>query len=147
MVTNNAAWEQPGFSLGQFESNVDLSAESPAGSPTAQFCGVVLVAATGAGCVGPYAIALPASSGVPILGLLQNNPQVAEAAELVTFGVSKAQAGAAVSAAGVLLAVNTTTGQLRAATAGDYIVAQSLQAAAGAGTIFSVYVDNYGVHP
>lgn len=143
MVTNNAAWEQPGFSLGQFEANVDLSAESPAGSPTYQFCGVALVAATGAGCVGPFALALPASAGEAILGLLQNNPQIAEAGEVVTFGVSKAQAGAAVSTIGTILAVGTN-GQLNPATTGQFGVAMALQTAAGAGTIFSVYVDNYG---
>ena len=142
-VTNNAAWEQPGFRVGQFEANADYSAQTPTDEPTFSFTGVVLVAATGAGVLGPFALQVASSAGVPIVGIMQNNPQVAEAADVVTFGVSKAQAGAAVSTIGTILAVNSS-GLFVPATSGQYGVAMALQTAAGSGTIFSVYVDNYG---
>lgn len=141
-ITNNAAWEQPGFQIGEFESNVDYSAESPGGSPTYQFLGMVLVAASGSGVVGPFALQVAGSAGVPIVGVLQNNPIVAEAADLVSFGVSKVQVGSAGCTAGDILAVDST-GKFVTASSTNYGVAMALQTGTS-GQIISAYIDNYG---
>ena len=134
-ITNNAAYEIPSFYVGVLEANVDMSSES-----TWQYTGVDVAAASGAGLVGEAALVAPAA-GDPILGVLQNNPQLAESGQVMVAGVSKAQAGGTF-AIGAILAVNSS-GKFLAATSGQYGVAQALQSGV-AGTIVSVLVRNYG---
>jgi hypothetical protein len=133
---NNAAYEIPGFYIGVLEANISMVVEA-----TYQYTGVDVSAATGAGLVGPGALVPPASAGVAILGILQNNPQLAEAGQVMTSGVTKAVAGGTF-AIGAILAVNSS-GQLVAATSGQYGVAKALQAGVS-GTIVSVFLFGYG---
>jgi hypothetical protein len=76
-----------------------------------------------------------------MLGVLQNNPAIAEAAIVVTDGVSKALAGGTF-AIGAILTVNAA-GQFVTAASGNYGCAKALQNGAS-GTIVSVFLKNYG---
>jgi hypothetical protein len=135
-IVNNAAYEIPGFTLGVLEANIAFLVES-----SQQFLAVDVISATGTGLLGPAAIGLPASSGAAMLGVLQNNPGIAEAAIVVTDGVSKALAGGTF-AIGAILTVNAA-GQFVTAASGNYGCAKALQNGAS-GTIVSVFLKNYG---
>lgn len=137
-TTNNAAFEIPDFVLGVLEANVDMSTEA-----TWQFTAVSVVVATGVGLLGPCAIDR-GSAGDNAVGILQNNPVLAEAAQVVTSGVSKAKYGGAV--AGGALLKRDASGLLITATTGTVAVAQALQPGVS-GDIKSVLVKNFGVQP
>jgi len=114
------AYEIPGFSF-SLPANIDMSVEA-----TYQFTPVTAVAATGAGINTPTAIAPVAATGDPMLGILQNNPQLAEAGTIVVDGISKALLGGTVAIGDLLMA--TPSGGLQVATSGKYAVAQALEA-------------------
>lgn len=145
------AWEMPDFTVGVFPADLDMSGTVQLGTPTDsvfQFTAVVVRAAvntTGYG-VGGAAVAPAPSAGVPMLGLLQQNPQLGEAAEVVTEGVSKALLGGNV-AIGQLLAVQAANANgatvLAVATSGQYAVAQALESGS-LGSIAAVYIRNFG---
>jgi hypothetical protein len=135
-ITNNAAYEIPDFIVGNLEANVDMSLSS-----TWLYAGVAVGAASGVGLLGTAALVAP-SAGGNILGVLQNNPGLAEAGTVMVSGVSKVKA-AGTFAIGALLAVNSA-GAFVAAVSGDYAVAQALQAGVS-GTIVSALIKNFGV--
>lgn len=78
-----AAWEIPGFSF-SLPSNTDQSSES-----TNLFTPVIAVAASGAGINTDTAVAPVAATGDQIIGIIQNNPMLGEAADIVMNGISK----------------------------------------------------------
>jgi hypothetical protein len=133
--TNNAAFEIPSFYVGVLEANVDMSSEA-----TWQFTVVDVAPATGTGLLGEAALVAPAS-GAAGFGILQNNPQLGEAGNVMCLGVSKAKAGGTF-AAGDLLMTNGS-GFLVAVTTGNFAIAKALQAGAS-GNVVAVYLSNYG---
>lgn len=134
-TTNQAAVELPNFSIPWLEANVDMSTEA-----TWQFTGVALVAASGTGVLGPAAIGAPAA-GAQIVGVLQMNPQLAEAAEVLVNGVSKIKLSGTV-AVGNILAVDAS-GNFLVATSGQYGVAMAMQAGVS-GQIITGLVQPFG---
>lgn len=135
-IINLVAYEQPEMLFGVLEANVDMSIES-----TWQYTGVDAVAATGAGLTGPAALAAPVSAGAAILGVLQNNPQLAEAGTVMCLGVSKVQCGGTFSI-GNILSVNAS-GQFTVATSGQFGVAKALEAGS-VGIIACALLGSYG---
>lgn len=111
------AFEIPAFMIGVIQANADLSAK--------QFYAVEVIAATGSGLTGS-AIALPAATGNPVLGILQNAPLLGEAAEVMAEGISKGICGDTVSVGDVLMAQDT--GKWIKATTGKYGRALALSA-------------------
>lgn len=116
------AYEIPNFFLGVLPADIDMSTEA-----TYQYTGVCVYTAqnvTGAG-VGGAALCPPSSTSTPIIGVLQNNPQLNEAGTVMVQGVTKAVAGAGFPI-GTLLEVNSA-GKFLTATSGQYAVAQALE--------------------
>lgn len=134
------SYEIPLFYVGIFPANQDMSVEA-----TFQFVGVRVRANTGTGVVGAgvggAALDLPASAGDPILGILQNNPQINEAGTVLCEGISKALISGTVHI-GNILAVDTA-GNLKAATSGQFGVAMALEENV-TGDLGTVYVRNFG---
>lgn len=137
----SAAWESPSFYVGELEANADYSGISTNASK--QYFAVSAVPSTGTGVVGPAAIALASTSGQAIMGILQNNPQLAESAQVMVHGVSKAVIGASITSIGTILTVNAA-GQLINAASGNFGVAMSLQAGVSSGQIIPVLLYGYG---
>jgi hypothetical protein len=135
-ITNLVAYEQPEMLFGVLEANVDMSVES-----TWQYTGVDAAAATGSGLTGPAALVAPASAGAAILGVLQNNPQLAEAGTVMCLGVSKILCGGTFSI-GQILAVNAA-GKFVVATSGQFGVAKALEAGVS-GIIACALIGSYG---
>lgn len=133
---DNAAYEYPLFYL-SYEANLDMS-----NATNYQFTAVEIVAASGAGVIGQVALQHPASAGTPILGIIQNNPNLAEAGQVMVAGVSKAKFAAPV-VAGALLMTNTS-GLLLTATAAYNSVAMALQAGS-TGTVGAVLLGSWGI--
>lgn len=138
---NDAAWESPSFYVGELESNADYSGVST--NPSKQYYAVDVGPATGAGVIGPAAVILATTSGQAIIGILQNNPQLAEAAQVMVHGVSKAVVGASITSIGTILGVNAS-GQLIVAASGNFGVAKSLQAGVSSGQVIPVLLYGYG---
>jgi hypothetical protein len=76
------------------------------------------------------------SGGEAIYGVLQNKPTAGQAADVGFLGISKAAAGAAITAGAYLM--TDTTGRLIAATTTGHRVAQALEAATAAGQLITV---------
>ena len=131
-----AAYQIPLFFIGTIEANIDMSVEA-----TYQFTAVAIVAATGTGLVGPVGLGAPSAGGT-ILGVLQNNPQLAEVGQVMNAGITKAKISAPV-AVGALLKVGTD-GKFLTATATTYPVGMALQAGATGETI-SVLLGGWGI--
>lgn len=119
------AYEIPNFTVGVLPADVDMSNE--ASFQYAGVCVYTAVSTVGTG-VGGAAICPPSAASTPIIGILQNNPQQAEAGTVLIQGVSKALAVAAFNI-GDLLMVDSN-GKFLKATAGNYAVAQALEKAA-----------------
>lgn len=134
------AYEIPNFMLGVLAANQDLSSES-----FFQYTWVSPVPATGAGIFASAAVAPPGGTGNPALGVLQNNPQLAEAATVMVQGVSKVKAGATITIGQRLMVATDVNGAgvMVPATAGNYQVAQALEAAV-AGDIFTAILVRHG---
>jgi hypothetical protein len=133
-MANKAPYEIPSFYVGVIEANSDMSSES-----VNQFSPVDVVAASGSGVVGPAALATCAD-GAAALGILQNNPLIAEAGHVMTLGISKARLGGTVSIGNLLMVASA---KLVVATGGNFAVAKALMAGVS-GDIVSVYLCNYG---
>ena len=138
---DSAAYELPLFMLGMFEANQDLSAITTGGVDTYQFTAVTLTASTGTGCVGEVSVAPATSASSPILGILQNSPQTAEAATVMQNGISKAKINGSVSVTNLL--VPTTGGKLIAATNGQMPCAMALTNG-NTGDTIPVLIGNWG---
>jgi hypothetical protein len=146
------SYEIPDFYVGILPADVDMSGDTV--SPFTpndlifQFTAVQVRAAlnTPGFGVGGAAVAPPPSSSVPILGILQNNPQLGEAAQVLTEGVSKALLSGTVSINNILMA-DAPNGNgacpLKLATTGNYGVAQALENGV-AGSIIAVYLRSFG---
>lgn len=135
-ITNKVGYEQPSMLFGVLEANVDMSVES-----TWQYTGVDVGSATGTGLTGPAALVAPASSGASILGVLQNNPQLAEAGTVMIHGISKIQAGGSFNI-GAILAVNAS-GLFVVAASTNFGVAKALEAGSN-GIIVCALIYGYG---
>jgi len=145
------AYEIPDFYVGIFPADVDMSGTVQDGVPTDsvfQYSAVVVRVAVntqGAG-FGGAAIAPAPSAGVPALGILQTNPQLGEAGNVMTEGVSKAQAGGNFVIGDLLMAGTPAVSgavPLVKATSGNYAIAQALETGS-AGVLATVYLRNFG---
>jgi hypothetical protein len=131
------AYEIPGFMCGILPANADYSVEA-----TYQYTAVKAIAATattGTGA-GGAAVSSPAASGDPILGVMQNNPLLGEAATVMVHGISKAQIQGTVAIGDLLMAV--PGGKLAVATSGKYQVAQALESGADSDIVSVLLVRN-----
>lgn len=128
-------WEIPGLTF-TLPANVDLSNET-----TFLYTPVAAIAATGAGINTPTACAPVAATGNPIVGILQNNPMLAEAANIMVDGISKALLGGTVTVGAQLMA--TPSGGLQVATSGNNSVAIALDSGV-AGQIIAVLLKGNG---
>lgn len=133
------SYEIPGFSIGIFPANIDMSVEA---TWQFRFVDVVVASATTGYGNGGAALGAPSGVGVPGLGIVQNNPMVGEAGLVMTDGVSKAVAGGTI-ALDALLMIKDASGSLITATSTNYAVAKALESAVS-GDIFAVLVKNYG---
>lgn len=145
------SYEIPDFYVGIFPADLDMSGDVQDSLPTDtvfQYTAVVVRAAqnTSGYGAGGGAIAPAPSAGVPMLGIVQHNPQLGEAAQVLCEGVSKCQINATITV-GELLMVGTPVSSgacpLVPATSGNYAVAQALESGA-AGDIIAVYIRNFG---
>jgi hypothetical protein len=114
------AWEIPGFSF-TLPANADYSTEA-----TYLYTPVRAIAATGAGINTPTAASPVAATGDPMIGVMQNNPQLAEAATIVNSGISKVLCKDTVAIGDKLMAC--PAGGFIKATSGKYAVALALDA-------------------
>lgn len=145
------SWEQPEMNLGVFPADLDMSGTVQDGVPTDsvfQFSVVQIKAAanTAGYGFGGAAVAPPAAAGGADIGILQNNPQLGEAAEVMVAGVSKAQIGANVTIGQILMAAAPNgqgVSQLIPATNGNYGIAMALETGS-AGAIAAVLLRNFG---
>ncbi len=129
------AWEIPGF-LFSLPANADYSVEA-----TYQFTPVRCLAATGAGINTGTAIAPVAATGDRMLGVMQNNPQLAEAATLMVTGITKALSGGVIAIGDPLMAC--PAGGFQKATSNLYQVGIALEAAVS-GDIFTALLQTNG---
>lgn len=74
-----------------------------------------------------------------IYGILQNTPESGQAADVGILGVSKAVAGAALSAGAYL--TTDSSGRLVTATTGQLACAQAITDAGGADEVFTVFLN------
>lgn len=130
-----AAWEIPGLSY-SLPANQDMSTEG-----TYEFTPVTVVAATGTGINTPQALAPVAATGNPIIGVLQNNPQLAEAGTIVQNGITKGLIKQTVTIGALLMAA--PTGGFQVATSGNYITGIAMDAGAS-GNLIPVLLVNLG---
>jgi len=128
------AFEIPGFSF-SLPANIDMSSEA-----AYQFTPVAVVPATGTGINTPQAIAPVAATGDPAIGVLQNNPQLAEAGTVMVGGISKILLGGTVTIGQLLMA--TPSGGFQVATSGKYAVAQALEAGSSGQIITGLLLHN-----
>jgi hypothetical protein len=129
------AYEIPNFYVGIFPANIDMS--------SLQYRAVCVVTAnsvSGTG-VGGAGIDLPSAASVPILGVVQINPQQGEAGTVMVQGISMAQASGAFNIGDLLM--SDSSGKLLLATSGNYAVAMAMEKAA-IGDITSVLLKNFG---
>ena len=131
------AYEQPGFLLGMFSADIDMSNEA-----TWQFAPVWLGAAVNIVGLGAGGASLQAkgTNTNQALGVLQNSPVQGEPGTVVTEGVTKC-----ISTGTIALGapVKLVAGGAAAATTGDKIAGIALESAA-TGDIFSVYLNTLG---
>lgn len=124
------AYEIPSFTLGTLPANVDMSDD--AFQYTAVDIGAAVAPVSGTGIGG--AALVPASSGSPVLGILQNRPKANEAGTVMCDGVTKARAGGTI-AVGAYIKVGTG-GKLVSSAKADAI-GRALESAV-TGDIFTV---------
>lgn len=132
------AYEIPSFYVGVLPADIDMSVEA-----TYQYSGVCVytaVSTQGTG-FGGAALIPPSGTSVPIIGVLQNNPQQGEAGQVMVQGVTKAIAGGSFNI-GALLMV-TSSGQFVLATSTNYAVAVALEKAAS-GDITTILLQRNG---
>ena len=75
----------------------------------------------------------------PIVGILQNDPLLGEAASVVCAGMTRAMSGAAI-AAGDLVTANSTGQCVATTTANNKVVGRALTAATGTAVLFEILV-------
>lgn len=114
----------------QTTAAADLSTGLNGPGASGQFLGVKLS--------GNRQVGLASSGGEAIYGILQNKPRAGEAADVGIMGVSKAVAGAVVTAGNFLM--TDTSGRFIPATGTNNRVAQAIEGASATGTIFTVAI-------
>lgn len=98
-----------------------------------QYCAVALsTAADGT-------VIAPGGQGAKCIGILQNEPDAGQEAEVCVHGVSYARGGAGVTRGGDC-AANDTDGELGAASSGDFVLGQVVESLAD-GVLGSVLVN------
>lgn len=146
------SYEIPDFYVGVLPADTDMSGDtvSPNTPQDAifQYTAVDVRAAqnTSGYGAGGAAVAPPPSAGAPILGILQHNPALGEAAQVLTTGVSKALLGGTVAINDILMnAAANVNGAcpLVKATSGNYGVAKALESGTS-GAVIAVYLRNMG---
>ena len=130
------AYEIPFNYIGVLPADIDFS--------SLQFTVVDVRAAQntqGAGFGG--AAVYPAVDGKEIIGVIQNNPVVGEACQIMKDGVSKAKAGGNFDIGDRLM---VASGVLVKATATNKVVAKALESGAS-GAVVAVLLMNLGIEP
>jgi hypothetical protein len=84
------------------------------------------------------AVNLASTGGEAIYGILQNKPTAGQAADVGIFGISKARAGAAITAGAYLM--TDTSARLITVVTTSHRVAQALEAATAADQIITVVI-------
>lgn len=74
-----------------------------------------------------------------VVGILQNDPLVGEAASVVGAGMTKAYSGAVI-AAGDLVTANSTGQCIATTTANNKVIGKAITAASGTAVLFEVFV-------
>lgn len=109
-----------------FVANEDLS--------SSQNCVVVPAGSVSAG---KTKVGLPGGQGVLALGVLLNDPESGELAQVRTIGRAKAIAASTFNA-GVEVTIAATTGKIESASSGDYVIGIALEAAAEADHVVAI---------
>lgn len=91
---------------------------------------------------GQRLVDLASTGGEAIYGILQNKPTAGQAADVGILGVTKAAAGAAVSAGAALM--TDSSGRLITATSTNHRVGVALEAASAAGQLITVSLSGHG---
>ena len=141
------AYESPLFKVGNLPANLEMSNEA-----VFQFSCVDVGVASGAGVQGQGvggAACKIALAGKSMLGILQNNPSINDAAEITTHGISKALYGGPVAVGDILMTAagaGTLAGAtvLIKATATNVGVAKALESGV-VGQIGTVFLQNHGI--
>jgi hypothetical protein len=115
-------------------ANLSTSASLGGVSSSGQFLAVYIS--------GPRAVNIQTNAGASIYGVLQNTPTSGQAADVGILGITKAVAGAQVTAP-TGLKVNTY-GRFITATGGDVKVAYAIESAAATGVVFTVVLCSPG---
>ena len=118
------SWEQPGFRLGSFVANADLSAN--------QFRFVRPVSVD--------TVDVMSASTQIAIGVQQNKPVAGQAVDICVNGVSKVVAGAAVTVNTEIMS-DTVGRAITAATTGNRVQGIALEAASGAGVLIAVLLN------
>lgn len=140
------SYEIPDFYVGILPANVDMSDNGIDSLFQYSVVDVVVATATSGYGFGGAAIGPAPSAGVPALGIIQHNPQLGEAAQVMTEGVSKAQLGGNVAIGQLLMAAapnGSGVSLLVVATSGNYAIARALESGS-AGSVAAVYLRNFG---
>ena len=87
---------------------------------------------------GSRAVNLASTGGEAIYGILQNKPASGQAADVGFLGVSKAIAGAAITAGAALM--TDTSGRLITATSTNHRVGYAIESVSATNTIFTMMV-------
>ncbi|MEM1667190.1 MAG: DUF2190 family protein [Thermofilaceae archaeon] len=116
------AWELP-VALVPFKAGEDLS--------TSQFC-VVGLNARGE--------IVRAAHNAPAVGVLQDAPLAGQAGSVMTFGISKVKAAAAITVGQRLSAYTDGSGAVAPATSGSFVIGIALESATAAGQVITALV-------
>ncbi len=142
MATPHVAYEIPVLRVGVWPAFSDLSAETTPGIPDDQFLALALK--DPGSTVDNYAgaaVDLPVSAGFPIIGVLQDNPKVNQAADVWLLGISKIKLGGSVALGDILKA--GTDGKFVTATTGTFGVAMALTPGSS-GDVIAGFIQNFG---
>src|SRR5690348_7623622 len=115
----------------QMTASEDMSTGLTGANSTGQFLAVLVS--------GARTVAHDSTGGSVIYGILQNAPKLGQAADVGVLGISKAMAGAAITAGAQLQ--SNSAGRVITATSTNHRFAIALEAATGAGQIISVLVN------
>ena len=81
------------------------------------------------------------ASTANVVGIVQNSPGAGDGARVCVGGVSKLEAGAAVTAGSLIVAVAGGRGSMKILTAGDSYIGVALTGADGSASLFDCMVD------
>ena len=113
--------------LGKGQNVLEISGTAAVDLSSSQYMFVVLTLSVSSG---RFTVSLPSGQGVTHMGILQNAPAAGEQADVRVIGTTKVVANAAFDIGPITPAAST--GKAGAATSGDFVTAQALQAASAA---------------